>query len=505
MSKENISKKLNLLHSLLNEVNNLKHIQNVLSYDEETICPKKALFFHDENIIFISNQIFKITNSHEYKNVIIELHKHIKEVDSIYDKRLIEVLFNRYLDEAQMDENLNTQFSEVMTKGFASWINAKEQNDYSLFKDTLSEILAISKKVKSISLKPSYSNLLNQLMDDYEEGMTTEILDPFFEKIKGSIIPLLKQIKNSKVKIRTDFINRKVPHCKQIEFANYLLETIGFDFSRGVLGEAEHPFTNSLNYDDHRVTTHVYEDNFISNMYSVIHEGGHAIFGQSIPKIMYDHHIDSFRSLGEDESSSRFFENIIGRSRSFIKLIYPKFQEIFCPIFNDVSEEDLYLAVNQVVPGPIRTESDELTYTLHIIIRYELEKEIVNNNISLDNLNLLWNKKYKEYLGVEVESDKDGILQDVHRSSGFGYFPTYAIGNAYNSMYFEKMKNDLDVNKLIESNNIKEVTNWLQNNIYEKASYLSPKEWIVSIVGKELEPDAFINYLETKYKEIYNI
>ena len=178
---------------------------------------------------------------------------------------------------------------------------------------------------------------------------------------------------------------------------------------------------------------------------------------------------------------------------------------MFAPTFDDVSEEELYLAVNEVKPGLIRTEADELTYTLHIIIRYEIEKEIVNGNISLEHLNELWNKKYEEYLGVKVDNDANGILQDIHWTGGFGYFPTYAIGNAYNAMYFNRMKNELNVKKLILENNIKEIVKWMKENVFDSATYLSPKEWIKSLTLRELDPTDFKEYLVEKYSEIYKL
>ena len=505
MEKNEFDSKFKELTKIFDKVKRYLHMYSVLQYDQSTVCPQSGMEEHNKDFVEIEEVFFKLCNSPKYFKLIEELSANIDLCDNEYDKVLIRKLNKSYLRDKNITSKQNKQFSIIMNSAFTSWIKAKEENDYNIFKPTLKKIVELSKKKVELSSLPSLGNPLNDIMDSYEEGMTTELLDPFFEKLKERIVPLCKKIRESKTFIRSDFTTRYVPRTKQLEFAKYLLETIGFDLTKGCIGESEHPFTTSISQFDTRVTTHIYENNFISNMYSIIHEGGHGIFGQSIPQEMYDHNIDGYRSLAEDESSSRFFENIIGRSKEFIHLIYPKFHEIFRVELGDVTETELYRAVNQVSFQPIRTEADELTYSLHIMIRYEIEKELLNNNLSVNNLNKLWNKKYKEYLGIDVKNDNEGILQDVHWSSGFGYFPTYSLGNAYNAMYYNRMKQEIDVPSLIQSNNIKEIVNWLKENVYESASYLTPKEWIKKITGRELDPTDYLDYLENKYSELYNL
>ena len=275
--------------------------------------------------------------------------------------------------------------------------------------------------------------------------------------------------------------------------------------NRGSLGFTEHPFTNSLAKNDHRVTTHIFEDNFLSNIYSVIHEGGHGIFGQNIPNSDYDNHIDHYRSLAMDESVSRFFENRIGRSRAFIHLIFPEFKKIFRSELSDVTEEDLYLAANEVKSNLIRTEADELTYSLHIAIRYELEKALFNKEITVNELSKRWNKLYKEYLGEVVSDDAHGVLQDVHWSSGFGYFPTYALGNAYNAMYYNTMLEEFDINQVILNDNIQRIVDYMRDNVFAKASCLDAQTWIKKITKRDFTVDDYLDYLEEKFTEIYKL
>lgn len=504
MNKE-LQKEIKQLKDILSKKSRLNHMIEVINFDQETQAPFKGIDEHGKDIVELQAQIFKLTNSKKYKDLIVSLYSKIDQIENPFCKRLINKLHDDYLRDKNITPAIQKQIASIYSEAYLNWIKAKENSDYELFKPTLKQIVDASNLSLELSELPSKGNKLNDLMELYEGDMTTEFLDEFFGYLKAAIIPLLNRIKNSNVKIRTDFVNRNIPAYKQIEFGKYLLSIIGYDISRGTLGFSEHPFTSSVGKNDHRVTTHVYENNFISNIYSIVHEGGHGIFGQNIPGESYDFFVDNTRSLGEDESVSRFFENRIGRSKEFIHLIYPKFHELFNVELGDVSEEELYLAVNEVKPGLIRTEADELTYTLHIIIRYEIEKELINNNLSVEGLNELWNKKYEEYLGVKVPNDSEGILQDIHWTGGFGYFPTYAIGNAYNAMYYNRMKDEIDIKGLILNNDIKTIVKWMKENVFESATYLSPKAWIKKVTSRELTAKDFIEYLTDKYTEIYKL
>ena len=285
--------------------------------------------------------------------------------------------------------------------------------------------------------------------------------------------------------------------------AYYLLELNGYDLKRGLLSETEHPFTSSVNRYDARVTTHYYDDMVFSSIYSTIHEGGHAIFMQNEPFEDHDHFINDEVTNGMHESVSRFYENVIGRSREYVELIYPKFKEIFAPTFDDVTIDEFYEAINLVTPSLIRTEADEVTYGLHIIIRYEMEKMICQGKIKYEDIPSTWNRLYKEYLGIDVPSDRYGVLQDVHWTGGFGYFPSYAIGNCYNQMYLKKMEEEFSLNEAIKNQEFDKIKDWLKNHVFIHANRLSPKEWIKELAGEALTPKYFIEYLNKKYGEIY--
>jgi len=330
-------------------------------------------------------------------------------------------------------------------------------------------------------------------------------LDALFSEGVKRITTLLKKINASPKQIRTDFLYRTVTDEQQEKCARYLLELLQFDFKQGVFSVSEHPFTEMMGKGDTRVTSHFYPNLFLSNVYSVIHECGHALFEQLQPDEDHAEFLTDGKTMGMHESVSRFYENILGRSRGFIHLIYPKMCEIFPQVFRDVSEEELYEAVNYVEPSLIRTEADELTYTLHIIIRYELEKDMIGGKLTGKAITEAWNEKYKEYLGVMPENDREGVLQDIHWTDSFGYFPAYALGNFYNAMYYEKMKEELDVEKLLMQGEFAPINQWMKEHVFQKADRQNPSEWIEEITGKKLAADAFLTYLEQKYTKIYGI
>ena len=443
-----MQEKLKQLKDKLELLRKYDHALAVIGFDFETIVPEEGRDDEAEMMNFFSNEYFKIFTSDEMKGLIVDLHEHKDEIEDELDVALIDHLYEDYAKTKNITPEFDLKRSQIYSNAYSVWLKAKEGKDYSLFKDAFKEVIDIEREsvnLRDNKLEKYYDNLLN----DCEKGMLQEDLDPFFKELKEGLIELIGKIRNSKHVIRKDFLSRKVPVYKQEAFSKYLLELNGYDLKRGVLATTEHPFTMPVAKNDARVTTHYYEDMVLSNIYSVIHEGGHAIFMQNERECDHEHFINDNPTNGMHESVSRFYENIIGRSKEYIHLIYPKFIETFDE-FKDISEQELYEAVNIVEPSLIRTEADEVTYGLHIIIRYEMEKMICNNEITVDEIPAMWNKLYKDYLGVDVPDDSQGVLQDVHWTSGFGYFPSYAIGNCYNAMYLKRIEKELPFRELIK-------------------------------------------------------
>ncbi len=501
---EQLQKHIDYLLKTFEEMEHYANAAHVLNFDLETICPKKAMEHQGETAAFLSNQAFKLTKAPEFIEASEYLWDHRDELDNDFQQSLAFQLHMNQVRTKNITPEMDREFSMVFQKAYIDWLEAKESSDFSKFAPSLKAVR--DTQLKQLELwTEKQSEAYNNLLDEFERGMTMADLDAIFGECKDRLIPLLKKIMASKKNIRTDFLSRKVTDAQQAEFSRYLLEIMGFDFTRGAFTTTEHPFTDGLAKDDIRVTTHYYPNAFTSSMYSIIHEGGHALFEMFQPAENYIWNIDGGKTMGQHESVSRFYENIIGRSREYIHLVYPKAKEIFAEQLADVSEEELYEAVNTVTPSLIRTESDEFTYTFHIIIRYELEKAIIAGELDIAGVPAAWNKKYEEYLGVTPANDAEGCLQDVHWSGNFGYFPAYAIGNFYNAMYWNKMKEEFDVAAAVRSGDFAKINGWMTEHVWKKADRLAPKEWIQEITGRTITAKDFLDYLETKYSTLYEL
>ena len=498
---QEVQKALKLVNDTLDRAEIYNHACGVISFDQETICPPAAMERQGEVLAFLADKAFRMTKRRAFIDAAELLYAHRGELEES-DAILAETLHRQYMREKNITPAMNHRFDLALNRSFVNWLKAKQADDYALFKPSLTEVRDIELKRIALLEEPlpeKYDNLLDQ----FERGMTSEKLDAAFGAFKARVLPLMHRIVEKQKPVRTDFLSRPVTDEQQRQMADWLLRLIGFDFERGALTTTEHPFTDSHGRNDTRVTTHFYANNFISNIYSVLHEGGHALFDQNFPREDYDHHIDGCMTMGQHESVSRFYENVIGRSEAFINLIFPKAKEIFPEVLSDVTPRELYEAVNRVQPSLVRLEADELTYTFHIIIRYELEKALVDGVLSLDDLPRAWSDKYAEYLGIRPTGDRDGVLQDMHWSGGFGYFPTYALGNMYNCMYARRMNEDFDLNAAIARGDFETINNWMREHTWKLANRQDAATWIQAITGRDFTPDDFADYLEAKYTALY--
>jgi carboxypeptidase Taq len=332
--------------------------------------------------------------------------------------------------------------------------------------------------------------------------MTVAKIDVMFGALRERLVPLVSAIQKSTPK-DLSFMIRSIPLHQQRSFNAYILQEMGFDFKAGRIDESMHPFATGLNPGDVRVTTRYLENDLKFSLFSTMHEGGHALYEQNISMELLGTNLCTGTSMGIHESQSRLWENMIGRSRSFWERYYKELQR-FIPSFSDVSLDDFYLGINEVKSSYIRTEADELTYNLHIMIRYELEKALFNGNLKVSNLPEAWNELYKEYLGIVPPDDTHGVLQDVHWSDGgFGYFPSYSLGNMYAAQMMDAMKQALpSYENDVRSGHWEAINSWLCEKIYRHGRVLTPSEVIHNVSGKELDPSFLTVYLEEKFTRI---
>ena len=495
--------KLKQLYSILSEAEVYQRSMGKLNFDMMCCAPEEGLEQAGEDISVLGRQLHKLTHSKKYQRLVYELHEDSEGLTDV-QRRLVERLWEDHMRTNNFTPAFAFELDSARNKAYGAWLAAKKNSDFSLFRDSLASVIDCTRRAIDLrDEKPS--TYYNACLDDNEKGGSEAQLDAFFAALKARIVPLMQRIVSEGKPIREDFLSRPVPIPQQEAFSRYLLRLEGLRESALVLMTTEHPFTDNYGPKDVRVTTHYYEDNFISNIFSTLHEGGHALFMQNEPEEFYENHADNGMTNAMHECISRFYENLIGRSEAFIHFVYPKLQEISGDTFKDVTERELYEAVNISRPSLIRTESDELTYSLHIMIRYELEKAFINGEITVDEIPALWNAKYAEYLGVQVPDDAQGCLQDVHWTDSYGYFPSYALGNAYGAQILRRMKQDLDVDAAVAEGRLDAVLSWLKENVFSCASMLTPDAWIRRITGEPLNVNYYLDYLEEKYTRLYEL
>ncbi len=474
---------------------------NIIDWDANTLAPEEASEYTAKAMGILSQEQFTSLINPKVK----EIMEGLKEEElSQTEKAILRRLKKEYQKSEAVPANEMREFTELAARATNVWQKAKKEQNFSLYAPYLEKIVEYKKKFAGYSKKEGES-LYNVLLDGYEESFHVEELDRFFSKLKEEIIPLLKKVEQAE-EIDDSFFYQEYDIEKQKEFNVFLAEYMGFNFKRGVIAESEHPFTTSWHNHDVRITTHYYKDNLSSAILSTIHEGGHALYEQGIRDEFTQTLVGDGASCAMHESQSRFYENVLGRSEAFWEPLYPKLQDTFPKQLGQVSLGQFVRALNKVKADFIRTEADELTYCLHIMVRYELEKQMIEEDVPVDKLPGLWNQKYQEYLGITPNNDKEGILQDVHWSMGdIGYFPSYALGNTFAAQIYHTMKKELPVEELLRKGKIAEITAYLREHIHQYGASKEPREMLKALTGEEFNPDYYIQYLKEKFEQVYQL
>ncbi|MDU5110812.1 MAG: carboxypeptidase M32 [Clostridium sp.] len=498
-----LNKKLKELKDYLNDYEKLIQALSLVYWDMRTNMPSKAGESRSKVVEYLSGESFKMITSDKVGEFITDLKPLVNEM-SLVDKRMIEELERSYNETKKIPHDKYVAYVGLCSNSELAWEKAKDANDFEIFKPYLEQVVEYQKEF--INYWGYKNDKYDTLLDKYELGLTTEKLDKIFSELRDGIIEVLDKVKSSKKNLNRDFLYGHFDADKQKDLSLFILDKIGFDKEAGRLDVSVHPFTTNFGNKDVRLTTNYHEDEFTSALFSTIHEGGHGIYEQNISDDLESTGLQQGASMAIHESQSRFYENILGRSKEFCSYLLPVAKEYF-EDFKDVTLEEFYEAMNYVETSLIRTEADELTYGLHIIIRYEIEKELINGRISVNELKDLWNKKYKEYLGVEPKNDAEGILQDMHWSDGsFGYFPSYALGNLYGAQMLNTLlKEKPTVMEAVKSGDLTEITKWLNEKVHVHGAIYTPGELIKNITGEELNPKYFIDYLKNKYYKIYDV
>lgn len=469
----------------------------LFEWDNETAAPKEAAERTAAVIGSLSSQYLDIMTGEKLKTALEECSGQMSEMTEVEQAIVRETEEEvEKLERIPADEYRS--FAELTARATGIWADAREKKDFSLFAPVLKEIVDYQKRFASYQAKEG-QKLYDVMLDNYEKDFGMKELDEFFRVVKEGIVPLLKESAKRSEQIDDSFLSAGYTEEQQEKAARFLAEYVGFDFDRGILAVSAHPFTTNLHNKDVRITTH-YLNRIDSSIYSVIHESGHAVYELGIRDDLTQTPAGQGASMGMHESQSRFFENIMGRNRNFWVPIYGNMQEIFGSPLKEVSLDDFLAAVNKTIPGLIRTEADELSYCLHVLVRYEIEKLMIEENAEIDSLPELWNDKYEEYLGIRPKDDGEGILQDIHWSQGsFGYFPSYALGNAFGAQLYHRMKQEMDFDGLLREGRADAIREYLREHIHQYGKLKTSRQLLKDATGEDFNPAYYVEYLTERY------
>lgn len=493
------------LRDKLIELRHLGSVASLLEWDLHLNVPPKGNEARAEVIAYISGLMHKNFTSSEFEDVLMKatsaMDGGVLNEDEIC---IVRETLNDFLKSKKLSARFVEERALTCAQAHDYWVRARKTSDFSLFAPYLKKMVKL--KREEAKLVGYTASPYDALLDDYEPGLTSEQAEKILAEVKDFLIPLVAKIKNSNVKINRAFLKGPWPIEQQERFAKMVISKLGFDLNAGHMGVSPHPFCNSLHPSDTRITVRYKENDFVGQcLMGAIHEAGHGMYEQGLPTEYFGTPRGEAVSLGIHEFNSRLWENIVGGSRFFWEHFYPELKSYFGDALLDVSLEDFYRAINYVEPSLIRTDADEVTYNLHVLFRFEIEKDLIEGRIAVDDLPKIWNQKVRDYLGIEVDDDANGVLQDIHWADGsFGYFPTYTLGNLYAAQFYAKAIHDLP-EKLAPEDFFRELLNWLRDNVHSRGKLYEAAELVERVTGEKPTAQYFKRYITNKYSEIYNL
>lgn len=487
------------------DISNAFWIASLLDWDQETYMPPRAATVRGDQLAFIVGIHHERLTSDELAGLLESCEKagvdrngdptaatNVRETRRLHDRA-------RKLPRALVEE-----IARVTTVAKNVWSEAKAANEFKRFAPHLEQIVELKRQVaEHVGYK---DDIYDALLDEYEPGARTAEVQRVFEAVRRELVPLVKAIASAPRKPNTALLEREAPTANQREFNQWLAAAIGFDFDAGRIDVSAHPFCTGMSPADVRLTNRYDEHYLPKSIFGILHETGHGLYEQGLVAKNAGTPAASSVSLGIHESQSRMWENLVGRSRAFWQFAHPRLLQSF-PALAGVSLDDWHFAINTVRPSLIRVEADEVTYNLHIMVRFDLERRLLSGKLAIRDVPAAWNAAYKDMLGIEPPTDREGCLQDIHWSCGIlGYFPTYALGNLYAVQFFEAAKKALgDVNAMFARGEFKPLLDWLRTNIHHHGMRYRPGELVQHVTGQALSPAPYVEYLRAKFRPLYGL
>lgn len=485
----------------MQKIADVKYAAAVLEWDQETYLPPKGAEFRGRQLASLSEIAHEWFTASSLGELLRELQQRGDLAEDQH--RNVELSLEDYDKQKKFSPAFIRRLSETSSRSFHSWLQARTANSFPLFKDDLEQLVTL--KQEEAELAGYEQHRYNALLDTFEKGCTVALLDKVFAAVRDPLKDILDRI-GSRPQVDDSFLRGDYPRQRQWDFGMELIRQLGFDFDAGRQDISEHPFTTSFNPRDVRITTRIDANDFSHMTWSCIHETGHALYEQGLPTGYYGLPLGEYASLSIHESQSRLWENNVGRSLTWWRSVYPRLQAAFPDRLNGITVEQFYKGINKVQASLIRTEADEVSYHFHVMIRYELEKELLDGTLAVADIPAWWKEKYAAWLGVTVPDDKRGCLQDVHWSHGsLGYFPTYSLGSFYAAQFFASAESqDLTIAPALGEGRTEPLLVWLRGHIHRHGRRYTSEQLCERATGKTLDIRFFLDYLLDKYVNIYN-
>lgn len=500
-----MKKKLQHLKEILAEVDDLDRAGNVLSWDQQAFMPRGGAEARGNQLATLSRHSHERFVSKETGKLLDEFETWARDRNPDSDEaRLIKVTRRLYDRKVRVPAEMVTEEALLTTLGQEAWQEARAKSDFAHFLPHLEKLVDFARRYAE--LFAPYDHIYDPLLDAYEPGMKTVDVQKIFNSIRPKQVELIHATAGQK-QVDDALLHQRFPENEQLEFGRVVITALGFDWQRGRQDKVTHPFMTNFGYGDQRITVRVRENYFNSYLFAAMHETGHALYEQGVPKSLERSPLYGGVSLGLHESQSRLWENLVGRSKPFWEHFFPKLQKVFPQQLGKAKVEDFYRAINRLAPSFIRVEADEATYNLHIMLRLELEIALMEGSLEVKHLPNVWNETFNRYLGLTPPDDAQGVLQDVHWSAGLiGYFATYALGNLISSQIWEVVSKALpDLEKQIGKGEFAPLLEWLQQHIYRHGAKFETQEMVEKVTGAKIDGGPYLRYLDTKFGEIYGL
>jgi carboxypeptidase Taq len=497
--------KLKELKIILGEVNDLNAATALLGWDQQTYMPPQGALARGYQLATLSSIAHNKFTSPEVGRLLEEVQPYVDQLDpDSDDARLVRVTRREYLKATCVPSELVAEMAQITTVAFNVWQEARLENNFAKFRPHLEKIVELRRRYAG--LFAPYEHIYDPLLDDYEPGMKTADVKAIFDALRPRQVALIQAIAE-RPQVEDAFMHQPFDEQKQWDFGVDVITRFGYDWQRGRQDKSAHPFTTNFSIDDVRITTRVLPDYFPSAFFSSTHEAGHALYELGVDHALERTPLTGGASLAVHESQSRMWENLVGRSLPFWEYYYPRLQKIFPAQFSGVSLQAFYKGLNKVEPSLIRVEADEATYNLHIMLRLELEIALMEGSLEVKDLPEAWNTRMQEYLGITPPNDAMGVLQDVHWSGGsIGYFSTYALGNLISVQLWQKINQDIpDLANQIRQGEFSALLGWLGQNVHRYGRKFEPQELVERVTGSKIDPEPYLQYLQTKFGQIYQL